>query len=426
VLAVVAVLVLPSQVWLLGVISLCVSVVSGAALGWQAVSGPAVGRWMLVFGLLVVLWAGQPVWLPPAAVGNLTDTSPAVRVQYEQRGYGVASVPPGDRYPTTLPPTLLLNDNLIGSYLQGNPTYISAASLTDSLTASILAEDTHSSRYQVSSSAGTTLQLLRAYFPGWRAQLNQQMLGTAASDTNLLTVSIPQTEQSRLRVWLGTTRPRQMGWGVAVVGLAMLGWLTRRFYQRGNTHYQDVRLLTTAETRLIGMIWLVGTAVVLFTASPNARYSVRQPANISLTNVEPINSRTTAGLNLIGYELATSQLKVGGQLDVTLYWSTLVPLDETYYVQITLANDDQQFSKQVIRYPGGYPTTRWPTNRFVVDRHYIELPKTLPPGEYLVDVTLQPCSDLAACDEAGPRFFSERGELLGEQLRLPTRLIIAG
>jgi hypothetical protein len=429
VLTVLALTIFPTEVWLLGIIAMCAAIGSSAGLQLRESLPETIQRLILVLALLLVLGVSAPAWLPPAPVSIINDTSPASQVIYEERGYGIASMPWGGRNPIPITSQQTIpSPTLTNGYAQGNLTRYSHSNLASGLSVATLQEQSHRSTYQIRSEQDSTLLVLRSYFPGWRASTSSGPVRLYPGDDGLIRVDIPaiRGQPETLTIWLGTTPMRRLGWLISLVGVVVLTGLTYRAYQNTEEQYHEIELLTPAETRLIAMVLVFAALIILFTASPNARFSARSSPGVGLVDTTPIESRTTIGLNLLSYDINRSTFQRGDNIELTLYWSTLLPLTSNYYTQITLSDGENQVSKAVLRYPGGYPTTRWPTNRYVADLHYINIPDVLSPGTYQLLVSLENCAptDAKCTNQNRPVFFGNNGNLLGDTLALPVELEI--
>ena len=425
-----ALLLMPAQVWLLGPISLCVAVASGAALALRQRFGEQVQRLILAIALLLILGVSHPAWLPPAPQNRILSITPADQVNHERNDYGVAVVPRG-YYPTTLPTGWMLDSDLLYSYRDGNVSRVPRAALSADLRVSPLTEGTHAARFQVAARQQSSLNLALAYFPGWRAQINGRDLRVApAPDAQITQVTIPQTANSTLTVWLGATQARQVAWGTSAFALTVLFLISRRRYVQAVPQFHEVPLLTIPEARLILTLFVFALAIVLLVARYEAPISIRVPAGSELRGVEPLDLYTDRGINLLGYELNRTTFQPGDTLLLNLYWLALQELTENYRVQIELygINSQTTLSKPQIRYPGGVPPTRWTRNQYVNDLHYIRITESAPPGRYLLTVSLRQCdlgeSQPRCSPDLRPVFFAPDGVSEGILFELPVEVTI--
>ena len=94
-------------------------------------------------------------------------------------------------------------------------------------------------------------------------------------------------------------------------------------------------------------------------------------------------------VELIGYDLDTSEGCPAGHLLLTLYWQRHgLPIPESYKVFAHLEGD--RLWAQADDVPGcsAWPTTGWKSGEIIADRHVIELPDDIPRGEYALSVGL--------------------------------------
>ncbi len=431
VLMVVGLFVLPSQLWLLGVITLCFCMGSGAALSLRDQFDERGQRLVLAIALLVVLAASHPAWLAPVPRSTITDLSVQAQRQHELSGYGVAVVPHGSAFPTTLAPAFdVVGDTLAGIDGVG-VARVSGDVLSRTLQVSPLNETSHASRFQVMvAEHPRNVELLLAYFPGWRAAIAGRPVPITENPDGLAVLRLPTTEAPNavLSLWLGSTRPRLAGWALSALALVTLFFTTRYRYRHALDQFHAVPLLTVPEVRLVGTVFIFAMLVIGFAAAPGAPYSIRVPAGSGLSDAAVVDLRSTVGVNLLGYEFSRTQLRHGDRLLLTLYWSTLRELTDNYRVQVTLQNTETELelSKPVIRYPGGAPPTRWTQNQYVTDIHYIEIAERIPPGNYQVLISLEVCDVNEVCRAADerPTFFERNLAEIGEQYTVPQTITV--
>lgn len=76
-----------------------------------------------------------------------------------------------------------------------------------------------------------------------------------------------------------------------------------------------------------------------------------------------------------------------------------------------------------LAHPGGYPTRRWLSNRFVRDYHSLYLPNVVP-GNYQIAVEVYSCEQTCAPEDR-LTFFDESGQTIGQTLLLPAVLQVS-
>jgi uncharacterized membrane protein len=89
-------------------------------------------------------------------------------------------------------------------------------------------------------------------------------------------------------------------------------------------------------------------------------------------------------------------LSPGGQAPVELLWQALRPPGETLVVVVQLLGAGDLLIANLEEQPaqGRYPTTNWTTNELVRDRHTLQLPEGIPPGDYRLIVGVYRAADL--------------------------------
>jgi hypothetical protein len=121
----------------------------------------------------------------------------------------------------------------------------------------------------------------------------------------------------------------------------------------------------------------------VFVAPPNTRQAEIAPAfncQVAFDNKIELN----------GYNLSSKKLKPGEQLALTSYWSALESMTTDYTIFVQILNSSGVLIAQSDGQPvnGGYPTSLWQKDEFVVDRKALQLPPNLPEGEYQLVIGL--------------------------------------
>jgi hypothetical protein len=107
-----------------------------------------------------------------------------------------------------------------------------------------------------------------------------------------------------------------------------------------------------------------------------------QPSNL-------VQADLNGKMALRGYDLSPGVGEAGGDLEVTLYWRALAPMDRDYTVFVHLVGPDGQM---VAQHDGGpwwevsLPTSTWGPGEELRDQHRLSLPPDLAPGTYSLQV----------------------------------------
>ena len=273
------------------------------------------------------------------------------------------------------------------------------------------------------------------YFPAWRAVAGAITLPTEPVD-GLLGVNLTQPAQQVTLVWQGTAWEQRGEWvsRIALLGL-MVGtaWAAfrrrRREAGRWGVDSSDSALATSAREPLssggdekqgIGsdlrhqrhlrsvlepgvsallpalalLLLLIGARVTIEasgvgwfqrTSPPDAVSSAEVPLQISLGGDDQ------PGVKLLGWELLPdSQVRLGGELRVRLYWQAEERITQSLhsFVHLTTPSPKRSWAVAQNDNPGWIPTNDWSPTLYVVDDLALDLPLELPPTTYALAVGL--------------------------------------
>lgn len=416
---------LPEETWMLGPIIFCFSISGSAVLGFHDLLPPRWKRLLLPTALVLIWTLAAPVWLATFITEPFGSTAIAAQIQYEQAGYGVPVLPPSMPVPVTIPDNLTPNRTLIEGLISGTVNKISTGQTTTSqVLVGILEHNTHSNRFQVSATRPATLDVLQAYFPGWRATLNNNTTPLFRNPQNNLTrVTINPVRAGQLILELGTTPIRLGAWIITWSSFGITLILTWGRSRRYTLIYNEVELLTREETRLTAFVIICLALLMPLAALPNSPLPLRRQPGYALQNAVTLQSRTDAGLSLAAYRLNKTQFRNGDTLELTLYWQAQRALAENYRVLLYVLDTrtGTRWSEQAFHHPGGYPTQRWNTNRYVTDSYRLPLDPSMPRGDYQVVIEVAACTP-ACLPQNRVTFFDITGRNLGPLLYLPPQL----
>ncbi len=418
-----ALVVFPGETWLLGPVSLCGAVGGSAALAWA--EHPRLRRWRRLLpplALIAALALAFPGWLPPLWGEHFGEAAAADQIVYEQQGFGYAVLPPGARLPSTLPEPATLDPSLAADYRSdGVPVRIPRSTLSIERQASLLSAETHRDRYLIQTTQPVTFDVLRAYFPGWRATLNGEPVRIGASAAGLIQVEIPAAADGELIISLGPTPVRRAAWLISGLALLLVVSVTVRRLRRDQyLFYDELALVSPPDARLLMLVTVGFVGCVLLFARPESPYSLHARPGYALDDSTALHMRSGAGLEALAYHLDRTTYRRGQTLDFSIAWRLSRVLVQNYRVRVALYDLDQGllWARQAPVTPGGYPTRRWTPNGYILDPYRIELPPVLRPGQYQIAVQVIDCAPLCP-EEGGLGFYDERGEPVGSLLLLP-------
>jgi hypothetical protein len=416
------------NIWLLGVISLCMAIGSSAVIGWRDKFPP---QWRRLYlpSLLILIWIlSSPVWLPPLVSEPFGDSDDRAQVEHEQQGYGVAVLPPSNPVPSTLPKELAPSRYLLDGYQSQIINKIEPSQFTANAQAGLLDHNTHSDHFQIRANTSITLEVLTAYFPGWRATVSDRVVPlTQDPETGLMRVDLPALSSGELVITLGSTPIRTAAWLISWDALLIVLIVTWGRYRRYRSIFEELFQLSNKEARLLAVV-LAAIAIIIFAFNYiRIPLSLRMRSGYELQNSTLIQNRTDAGLSLLAFRLENNQFHSTESVHLTLYWQAQRFLSENYRAQVYLVNnrDGNIWSQTNFHYPGNYPTRRWKTGLYVTDDYRLSLPANITPGNYQITVNVSQCNPDCASGEL-VTFFDFNGQVIGTHFTLPTLITVSG
>jgi hypothetical protein len=413
-------LLLPTQPWLLAPLSLCFAIGGSAAL-WPLLRLPnSARRLALPVALLSILWLGLPTWLPPRWNPDFGGWSARDQLAYERQGYGVAVLAPGEGAPTLLNRALQPSPFLISGIEAGEANRIAPSQPGAGAQYAVLETTSHGGRYQITTSEPLSLSLLTSYFPGWAATFRGAPVPVGRDpQTGLTRVSLPRSTGAEMVVTFGTTDVRTGAWiiSTACVGIVLVATIGR--VRRAQPYFDDLDLLTLPEARLTGaLLGVFALIVMLFVAAPTPLLYAR-PGH-ALDNTVALRARTDVGLEALSFRLDNTSYRPGEAVTFALYWRALRFLPANYRARAFLfpMGGSASIASAAPRHPGGYPTGRWTPNPYISDPYILTLPRSTPPGDYLIGVEIDACTP-ACPSRSRVTFFDAGGGALGQVLILP-------
>jgi uncharacterized membrane protein len=102
----------------------------------------------------------------------------------------------------------------------------------------------------------------------------------------------------------------------------------------------------------------------------------------------PLGDQLGFGIVLDGIDLSATQIQPSETLRATLHWRDLGPVDDDYTVFVHVLDASEKVVAQQDQQPlaGARPTSSWFAGDVVLDGYTIQLPKSLAPGDYPIEV----------------------------------------
>lgn len=382
-----SVVLFPTEIALLGTITLCYAIGSSAVISLKAPLPRAYQHLFLPI-LVIVIWiASIPIWLFSDQVFNAENYDPVSQIRYEQLGLGPAVLPLGSPIPSTLPPDFSVDRELINSYQFDSINRIAPSELIRSGQITVLSQYSHEARFQVRIDRSgltttpierVTLRMKLAHFAGWQAWFANMPINVNQNlETGLITLRLPEIRQGELVLRLESTSIRTIAWLFTWNAWVVIAALTGLRLQRATESLDLTEYLTLAQVRLVALILGCFGVILVFSALPNAPLPLREAPNHGITGITSYLVQSNLGLQLIGYQTEDPS-------EISLYWRTIRPLPENYQVRLALENEitRETVLEAPLRHPGGYPTRRWLGGGYVADRYRFTAWESLPVGSY--------------------------------------------
>ncbi len=418
---------IPEQTQLLGGVVLCLSIASSSAIRWRERLPARVQHLLMPFFIGALLISAATVWLTPRADAALTDFSPASQIAFEQSGFGFALLPDDQPVPTAQGMSTFM---LTGSTAAENNPFEIITPGADAQIGTIAAEG-HRYQFQVQTAQETEIRLQIAWFPGWQVTNSTITVSIAPGADGMIVVWIGAHQSGEFTIEFGATPARTFSWlatGLSAAA-ALLIVAFRPLVRQEHDELALFPLIPNKDAHLITAVAFVFTAAIGLFALPDAPYALGAAPGSGMSGSFPLRARTDVGLEALGYHIARADYQPGEKFTYTIYWRTLRFLDRVYTVQPLLLSraTGSPIVVGVRHHPGGYPTNRWVTNRYITDVETLTLPDSLAPGEYDLAVEVSACAPRDPCTVMDRlTFFSADGGLYGAILRLPVIVTVSG
>jgi hypothetical protein len=410
-----------------GLLAIPLTVMAGRATLWLDSLGPRRERLRHAGLALLVslpLLGAYPLLHPPDWRADFGPTDALARLQLELNDYGLGTVPVGGDIP--LPGTTVPEPSrpLVESYVAGQVDKVNRTTFGSEGRVDVIEHDAALDRLLVAVSQPVRISLYISAFPGWNIQQGSLNLDWTSDPEGFLNFDA-RAGVHEVAVFYGET-PLQLTADAIAIAMFLLtvAMSVLRSRRAGFTPTIDASLLATAETRVVA--FALGFLVLALPAlvGQAGLFWQQSPRGVVLGDSQPLQHYSRLGLDILSYRLDNAVVTPGESIELTLYWRTVRPLADNLQVTVNLvdAGTGRRVAQSYKRHLGGYPTTRWPSNRYVRDVHRLSLSESVPPGNYLLQVEVWDCASAAleGC-QADQRleFFEAYGSPVGRSLVLP-------
>jgi hypothetical protein len=373
-----------------------------------------VSRFTPALALLALLLSALPTMFPPLWDANFGDTSPRGMLDFELSGVALGTTSTGDFLPQSVGRVPEPASSLLDSYRSGAIDKFDRSSLPAGATVQAEKHSAIYDRFTVHAPVEFQGRLLTFLFPGWRVLIDGVDTPVTPQDqTGLLEFQIPAGSQ-RIEVELGVTQPQLVG------ALISFGALVALFILGVSRRKRDLPPAAEAQRSAFAVLLLIVSAAFLVVKIAwvdrcDTCFRYTSPEGQVLGAQHPQRADFGGHIELLGYDLPSSEVAAGQALPLTLYWRATAPVPHNYQVFAHVTNPATTLWGQSDKLnPGDFPTTRWPLDRFVWDDHQVRVLPGTPPGEYRLSVGLY---DLKTGQRA-PIFSA--GQIVGDNVVLDT------
>jgi hypothetical protein len=415
----------------------CLAVLVGANGLWlerlparlsAALAGAAV---VLIIGLAL------PAFYAPEWVHTTVDSSVAAYQQAEVRGLQRATTFSNEFLPKAVKVEPDPTQELLAAYAAGYPVdKLHRETLPPGATADLLEHGPQHDAWRIASPTPFQMEVLTFDFAGWTAEVDGATVPITPSDPHgLITFSVPAGEHT-VRLYLGMTPPHTLAAAVsllALVGVVALSVFQARTAITGDTigarHALPLQTLPLTDMPLkrSAVFGLIGGGV----AALMLAFALLRPGGAWLDS--PPGQAYPAGhqvvyhfgddIQLLGYDLNSQSFHPGDHLELSVYWfAQRTPIyGYASFVHVSIGGPPvAQADKQN---PAGRPTKEWTPAGYIRDDYDIELPATMPPGDYQLLIGLYTC-DTRPAGECGNgdrlTVTDASGKAVGDALPLTT------
>ena len=246
-------------------------------------------------------------------------------------------------------------------------------------------------RYQVDTPKAFPLRFFVFDFPGWQARIDGQVVPKELGlPEGFIVVPLPAGRYT-VDLEFVNTPVRSAAWLIAglslVVAVAAAWWLWRRPLVAGSG--AEPVPPPGRETRPL-LAMSLGLALLLAVAlEPLGWLHLSSSGYTALPATEQVYADFGGQIALIGYD-APAEARPGETIPITLYWQAQQPLQINYqvFVHLLLPDGRTLVAQSDKLNPAGFPTRRWPTDKYVRDEHELTIPAGTPPGTYLLTTGL--------------------------------------
>lgn len=364
-----------------------------------------------------ILLAAMPLLYPPSW-NEFGAVTPLRMLSVELQGRALGTTSANDFLPIDVVVVPNPQQSVIDSYAAGGPIdRVNRATLPQDASVTLLEQRPFHDKYEVVSDVDFVFRSFTFYFPGWTARVDgvETEIEVAQPD-GFVTFPVPSGRHT-VELSFEETPLRRSAWGVSLLALIGLAAAIVTAIARA-PEVLDVTPLKWKPAAVLGAVVVAGMGLKLAADRTGWFHFESTGADVRVAQ-HLYYVRMDRGIQLLGYDLNSTAIRPGEPVTVTMYWKALASVPMNFQVYVHLIGPDGMLYAQSDKLnPADFPTSRWPTTRYVRDEHDLVFQATPPPGDYRVVVGLWNIG-------TGERLQAETAaEIFADGVVLPTRISI--
>ncbi len=350
--------------------------------------------WLLALGVGGLILTGLPGLYPRpwSSDWGRIDRLGIIQAELTDRWRGTTST--NDFVPRSVQMIPGPEKSVLASYHNPPIDRVNRHTLPEGTSVQIVSDGPQINRFRVNGTEAFALRLYLFDFPGWTAYVDGKKTPIElAKPEGFITVDVP-AGQHEVVVRFESTPARRAGWLLAwsgtVIGLIGMPKLYRESPFPERAPEPEQRKLVRVITAIIGA-FLVANGF-LFDSYGWFRYTSELGKARPAETTQYATFGNQSGdeeIKLLGYNLSHKETSPSRTLNVTLYWMAARPMTQTYQSFVHIVGPEGKLWTQSDHLnPAGFPTDRWPLDRYIRDRHQLTLNPELPSGSYEIQAGL--------------------------------------
>ncbi len=379
----------------LGPAAFCLAILAGMNGLWIERLSTPVGGAIAAVIIVIIIGLALPTLYAPEWIHPTVDSSVAAYQAAEVKGLQRATTFSNEYLPKDVQTEPGATPRLLADYADGYPVNkVHLETLPKGVTVTVLDHGPEHDVWQVNTPSDFTLEVLTFNFLGWQAAVDGQPVPiTPSVPHGLITLPVPSGNHM-VRVFLGSTPARNLGSTVSIASVLMLvgSILIVRQSHKPASSLPEITLTAGLRAGLaVGAVLTMGLMVLVM--RPNVAW-LESPPGEALPAQNKVVYALGQQIEMLGYDLNGRAFKPGDRVELSVYWYARAPIPYGYASFVHIATGGPPLAQADKQNPAGRPTKEWTSAGYIRDDYAIDLPPSMPPGEYQLLVGLYTCDTL--------------------------------